>query len=92
MVTSYPPEWDDQEAREDAIEARAQALLDEDCDPMCFDNIVEYLCEKLTTVQQAEFLAMFHGSKSVMPNLHEGLHKYWEAAAYRLAEHEIDHP
>ena len=89
--TSYPPEWDEQEARGEAIEDKAQELLEDECDPMTFENFVEFLAHDYQTdVIMKEFMSVVEANKQVMPKLIEALNAYWEAAAYRIAEHEFE--
>lgn len=91
--TSYPPEWDEQEARGEAIEEKAQELLEDECDPFDFENFVEFLAHDYQTDEiMKEFMAVIVNNTAQMPKLIEALNAYWEATAYRKAENEIDNP
>ena len=91
--TSYPTEWDEQEARGEAIEEKAQELLEDECDPMTFENFVEFLSHDYQTDEiMKEVMAVINANKTQMPKLIEALNAYWEATAYRMAEREIDNP
>lgn len=91
--TSYPTEWDEQEAKADAINERKNELLDDECDPMTFENFVEFLAHDYQTEEiMTEFMAVINSNKTQMPKLIEALNAYWEATAYRMAEREIDNP
>ena len=93
IVTAYPSDWDDEEERADAINERVNELIMDDYDAYDFDNLIEFLGNDYQTDEiQSELLNLIKANKDKLPKFIASLEAYWEAAAYKQAEHELEHP
>ena len=93
MVSAYPSDWDDEEDRAGAINERVNELIMDDYDAYDFDNLIEFLGNDYHTDEiQSELLNLIKANKDKLPKFIASLEAYWEAAAYKKAEHEIDNP
>lgn len=87
MNYEYPPEWDEQEAREDWINERANELVEE-WDIFSYDSIVEFLCNSDSNEIKTRFLMAWKQGAS--DELKEDLVDYFYNQAEQIAIREVE--
>lgn len=91
----YPPEWDDQDDREEWVNERANQLLETDCDPLDPINLAEFIGnldpkneDENALLTKLRVLIVKH--KADFEPILEASCDYWTEVAEQLAEKEFD--
>lgn len=90
----YPPEWDDADAKEEWVNDRKNALLEEECDPYDPINLAEFIGnldpkvddEKALLIKLRVLMSKHEEFKPIL----EASCDYWTEVAEQLAEKEFD--
>ncbi len=90
-LNRYLAKLDEEDAREDAIEARTEELLAGEYNPMCFSGIAEALGETTGSIRDAiELAARANDLQALIEAVKAASEAYWQQLARSKAEDEIN--
>lgn len=85
----YPPEWDDAESRDDAINDKRNELLEGECDPFTPFNVAEYIYNLDDESEELKLIVQLVRSNK---SLNDSCVEYWTEQADKIATDYVDNP